>query len=153
LLVALSGLAGRLEGPCSSSRVPRAGVERGHYVSTDGAACLGSGRPTAVLRPFAFAHLISAPSMSLQTASTSLPVLALPTDVLFPATQLHVNLPRALVSPLAHLIRTAADSGASPLVAAVPSLEPITNGKDLGDIKLHEWGCGEPGFDDVVFNA
>ena len=84
--------------------------------------------------------------MSLQTASTSLPVLALPADVLFPATQLTVNLPRALVNPLTHLIRNAADSGGSPLVAAIPSLEPIVNAKDLGVVKLHEWGCSKPCF-------
>jgi hypothetical protein len=87
--------------------------------------------------------------MSLETASTSLPVLALPGDILFPATQLTVNLPRALLNPLTHLIRDVADSGATPLVAAVPSLEPIVNAKDLDDIKLHEWGCGKSCFDDV----
>jgi len=81
--------------------------------------------------------------MSLETVSTSLPVLALPADILFPATQLTVNLPRALVNPLTHLVRDAADSGASPLVAAVPSLDPTVNAKGLDDTKLHEWGCGK----------
>ena len=83
--------------------------------------------------------------MSLETASTSLPVLALPGDILFPATQLTVNLPRALLNPLTHLIRDVADSGATRLVAAVPSSEPIVNVKDLDGIKLklHEWGCGK----------
>jgi hypothetical protein len=89
--------------------------------------------------------------MSLQTASTSLPVLALPADVLFPVTQLIVNLPRALVQPLTHLIREAADSGVSPVVAAVPSLEPIVNARDFNDVKLHEWGCGELRFGAVTF--
>lgn len=79
--------------------------------------------------------------MSLETASTSLPVLALPGDILFPATQLTINLPRALLNPLTHLIRDVADSSAMPLVAAVPSSEPIVNAKDLDGIKLHEWGC------------
>ena len=83
-------------------------------------------------------------AMSLERASTSLPVLALPADILFPATQLTVNLPRALVNPLTHLVRDTADSGAPPLVAAVPSLEPIVGAKDLDDIRLHAWGCGKP---------
>jgi hypothetical protein len=91
--------------------------------------------------------------MSLQTASTSLPVLALPADILFPATQLTVNLPRALLNPLTYLIRDVADSGATPLVVAVPSSEPIVNAKDLDGIKLHEWGCGKPCFDNVILNS
>lgn len=82
--------------------------------------------------------------MSLEPTSTSLPVLALPADILFPATQLIVTLPRALINPLSCLIRDAADSGTSPLVVAVPSLEPIGNAKDLDNIGLHEWGCGRP---------
>lgn len=91
--------------------------------------------------------------MSLETVSTSLPVLALPADILFPATQLTVNLPRALLNPLTHLIRDVADSGATPLVVAVPSSDPIVNAKDLDGIKLHEWGCGKSSFDNVALNS
>jgi hypothetical protein len=79
--------------------------------------------------------------MSLETAPTSLPVLGLPSkQVLFPATQLTISLPRSLSSSLSRIMNTASELGQPPLLVAAPLLNPNEASADKNQVS--EWSCG-----------
>ncbi|PVF96387.1 ATP-dependent protease La [Serendipita vermifera] len=78
--------------------------------------------------------------MSLETAPTSLPVLALPSkQVLFPATQLTISLPRSLSSSLSRIVNTASELGQPPLLVAAPISNPNDTSPDKNQVS--EWSC------------
>jgi len=78
--------------------------------------------------------------MALDTAANSLPILVLTNDIVFPASQLTVSLPRALTPFLSKLVNN--EEGKPALVAAVPAIDSSPT-LQLQDAQPNEWGCGE----------
>lgn len=77
--------------------------------------------------------------MSLDVAPTSLPILSLFNDLVFPGSQITLTVPRVLASQLSRIVKN--EDGTPPVVAAVPVLNPDPM-LQLRDAKLSEWGCG-----------
>lgn len=78
--------------------------------------------------------------MSLETAPSELPIVALFNHVVFPASQVTISVPKALAPQLSRIVKN--EDGHPPLVAAVPVINP-ESGLLLKDAKLSEWGCGK----------
>jgi hypothetical protein len=78
--------------------------------------------------------------MALDTTTTSLPILVLTSDIVFPASQLTISVPRSFAPFLLRLTKN--EDGKPALVAAVPAVNssPILQ---LQDAQPNEWGCGE----------
>ncbi|KIM26616.1 hypothetical protein M408DRAFT_330553 [Serendipita vermifera MAFF 305830] len=76
--------------------------------------------------------------MALDTTSSALPVLVLTNDIVFPASQLTISVPRSLAPFLSRIVKN--EEGKPALVAAVPAVNssPILQ---IQDAKLSEWGC------------
>lgn len=77
--------------------------------------------------------------MALDTTSSTLPILVLTSDIVFPASQLTISVPRSFAPFLSRLVKN--DEGKPALVAAVPAVNssPILQ---FQDAQLCEWGCG-----------
>ena len=80
-------------------------------------------------------------NMALETVSSSLPVLPLLNDIVFPASQVTISVPRSFASYLSRIVKN--EDGQTPLVAASPALNsgPILQ---YQDVQLSEWACGTP---------
>jgi hypothetical protein len=79
--------------------------------------------------------------MALDTTITSLPILVLTGDIVFPASQLTISVPRSFAPFLSRLVKN--EEGKPALVAAVPVVNPSPI-LQLQDAQPSEWGCGEP---------
>ena len=79
--------------------------------------------------------------MALETTITSLPILVLTSDIVFPASQLTISVPRSFAPFLSRIVKN--EEGKPALVAAVPVVNPSPV-LQLQDAQPCEWGCGEP---------
>jgi len=77
--------------------------------------------------------------MALDTTNSSLPILVLVNDIVFPASQVTVSVPRSLAPFLSRIVKN--EEGKPALVAVVPAVNasPVLQ---LQDAELCEWGCG-----------
>ncbi|CAG7851245.1 Lon protease homolog 2, peroxisomal {ECO:0000255/HAMAP-Rule:MF_03121} {ECO:0000255/HAMAP-Rule:MF_03121} [Serendipita indica DSM 11827] len=76
--------------------------------------------------------------MALEAVSSSLPVLALLNDIVFPASQVTISVPRSFASYLSRIVKN--EDGQPPLVAASPALNSGPN-LQYQDVQLSEWAC------------